>query len=304
MKKMEKRMLWIEILRCLACFNVIVNHTNSYIFLESNPQCIDWWCSLTYFFVCRTAVPTFLMISGYLLLRNVESWKKILWRIIKMCLILTIFSFIYYVAECYVSNVEFKLLEFVKHFYSENITNAYWYLYLYIGILFMLPILQRLAVNLDKSTCGYLIVVVVVLRSCLPIIAHYKNDWTLCKYFTDGILSIYVTYLLIGLYLVKFVDMSIKYAIVSVFGYFIGIVAQIILTYYEYMNSPGQYLFYGDNTLLPTVITSASLFYFVRFVGDKITNKRIVAVVRILGGMFVWNLLGFRLFYNILFSHL
>lgn len=63
----ETRKVYIEFLRIAAAFLVIVNHTNSRIFLRLSPS-PTWLCSLTYFFVCKTAVPLFLFIMGALLL--------------------------------------------------------------------------------------------------------------------------------------------------------------------------------------------------------------------------------------------
>lgn len=44
----DKRIVFIEMLRIFACFLVIVNHTNSTIFLQSAPS-VTWFLSLTYF---------------------------------------------------------------------------------------------------------------------------------------------------------------------------------------------------------------------------------------------------------------
>lgn len=47
-KAKQEKIVYIEILRIIACFLVIVNHTNSKIFLNS--QIGDrWFASITYF---------------------------------------------------------------------------------------------------------------------------------------------------------------------------------------------------------------------------------------------------------------
>lgn len=69
------RKVYLDFLRILACFLVIVNHTNSDIFLNSSIG-ITWFVSITYFFICKIAVPLFVMISGAVLLGKKDSYKK------------------------------------------------------------------------------------------------------------------------------------------------------------------------------------------------------------------------------------
>lgn len=76
METVKSRETFLDLLRIIACFLVIVNHTNSVIFLGSSPDSLDWYVSLTYFFISKIAVPIFFMISGYLLLKKEDNYKK------------------------------------------------------------------------------------------------------------------------------------------------------------------------------------------------------------------------------------
>ncbi len=69
------RKAYIEFLRILACFLVIVNHTAHSIFLLINPS-LTWFSSLTWFFISKIAVPIFLFISGALLLKKQDMPRK------------------------------------------------------------------------------------------------------------------------------------------------------------------------------------------------------------------------------------
>ncbi|MBQ5649328.1 MAG: acyltransferase family protein, partial [Clostridia bacterium] len=80
----KSRECFLDILRIIACFCVIVNHTNSDVFLNTAPGSITWFVSLAYFFVSKIAVPVFFMISGYLLLGKIDSPKKSFQRIIRI----------------------------------------------------------------------------------------------------------------------------------------------------------------------------------------------------------------------------
>ena len=73
---------YLELLRIIACFFVIVNHTSSGIFLSRTPNDKTWWVSVTYFFACKVAVPIFLMISGTLMLGKIDDYKKYFFHIL------------------------------------------------------------------------------------------------------------------------------------------------------------------------------------------------------------------------------
>ena len=128
----RKRTYFLDLLRIIACFLVIVNHTNSTIFRESTPDSRRWFLSLAYFFVSKIAVPLFFMISGYLLLNKTDSWKKALGRVLRIGVVLIGCAVIY---SAY--NNLFVRDAFVwKNFLADIVlvpqrvpSNALWYLY-------------------------------------------------------------------------------------------------------------------------------------------------------------------------------
>ncbi|HCW0182064.1 TPA: acyltransferase family protein, partial [Citrobacter freundii] len=75
-----QRVIYIDLLKILAVFLVIVNHTNSSVFVSLQPS-ITWFSSLVYFFVSKVAVPVFIMATGVLMLGNVSSYSKSYLRI-------------------------------------------------------------------------------------------------------------------------------------------------------------------------------------------------------------------------------
>lgn len=139
---------YIYVLKIIACFLVIVNHTNSDIFLSISPS-LTWFMSVTYFFVSKIAVPLFLMCSGVTLLEKTDSLQKYFLRISRIILVIIMFSSIYYIKS--VGLLNFSLIGFINSIYSKNITGAFWYLYLYLGILIALPFLQKLCKVMSKT---------------------------------------------------------------------------------------------------------------------------------------------------------
>lgn len=74
--KPKDRNLTLDILRIIACFLVIVCHTNPWGFVMSNFN-LPWFVSIGIYLISKTAVPIFFMISGFLNLRNDYTYKEI-----------------------------------------------------------------------------------------------------------------------------------------------------------------------------------------------------------------------------------
>ena len=124
----KERVCYIDCLRIIACFFVIVNHTNSELFLERAPT-LTWFCSLAYFFFSKTAVPVFLMISGYTMLDKQTSHKDAARRAFRYGCSLVVFSGIYYLFGDF---TDISLKNFSEIIRSKPIHYTFWYMYVYL----------------------------------------------------------------------------------------------------------------------------------------------------------------------------
>ena len=156
---MKEKRLDYELMRILAIFLVVFNHTdNRGFFLYQVPGCsaVNAALSLLLATICKTGVPLFFMVSGGLLLHRQESLKKLFCkRIVRMALVLVLFSSVLYgfwIHWGFVPNPGVK--DFVRRILTEGISIPYWYLYTYLGVLFLLPLLRPMAQNLSDQ--GYM----------------------------------------------------------------------------------------------------------------------------------------------------
>ena len=71
--------IYIEVLRCIAIFFVIFNHTEEYGFdlYKETAETLPYIIYLTISILCKAAVPIFFMISGAMLLGKEESIKTL-----------------------------------------------------------------------------------------------------------------------------------------------------------------------------------------------------------------------------------
>lgn len=195
----NNRRLYFDIMKILACFFVIFNHTGNYgFFLFSTYKTGSFKFFLLMFLsiFCKFAVPLFLTISGALLLNKQEESLKHIWlkRILKIVILLTIFSFIYYLYEIHLGNQAFNLPTFIKGFYEGKWNSQFWYLYIFIAYLASLPLLRTFVKNLDTKYFYYMFILVIIARSIMPIVQYLVfnnttivNDNMIIKWITEDI---------------------------------------------------------------------------------------------------------------------
>ncbi len=171
-----RSLLHIEIMRTIAAFFVIFNHTGEWgytLFLSYEKTTLIYWYYLLVSAVCKVSVPLFFMISGALLLnKEEESTKKILKRIFRIFIILFVFSFISYIQQIHFGNEVFDIGRFFGVFISDNWMSPYWYLYTYIGFLISIPLLRKVSKAMQNKDYRYMIILVVAITGFVPVFMY------------------------------------------------------------------------------------------------------------------------------------
>lgn len=167
-----KKEVYLEILRIIAICFVIFNHTglNGYwLFTQRTPDTLSFYIYLFLSLFCKFAVPLFMAISGAVLLGGKdEPVKKNEQRIFRIVTVLVVYSFLYYLQSIYLGECAFSWRDYVVSLIAGNISAHLWYLYLYLAFLISLPILRRLAQNLDDKMFVYMIILAVVFNGVIP----------------------------------------------------------------------------------------------------------------------------------------
>ena len=163
----------IELMRIIAAFFVIFNHTGTtgfFVFSLCDTQSIQYWLYLFVSIFCRFSVPLFLMIAGALMLNRQGETIKKLWihRVLHIAFILVFWSFLYYMNSVMVGEETFNIYHFFSQLYDSNWNYSYWYLYLYIAFLISLPLLQRFAQSLTDKEYIYIYLVYVIFQMIIP----------------------------------------------------------------------------------------------------------------------------------------
>lgn len=201
-----KKKYYLDVIRVFALLLVIWNHSEVFMSF-ANQSGLEYVVSFFLSLTCKAAVPLFYMISGALLLGKKESYKELFKkRIVRIIAVIVIFSFLYYLKQAVRGYTEFAPITFLLRLPFDLSYLPYWYLYSYLGLLVILPILRPLAQNMSKNTFWYLIALQIVMESLKGTLDFFGYS-TLCGYFNfSGLFQAVIFYPLIGYGLDKYVE--------------------------------------------------------------------------------------------------
>lgn len=180
---MKKKYTYLEIIRILAIFFVIYNHTGEkglFLYTQYPLGSMQFWAYLFVTVLFRVPIQLFFAISGALLLHRANESLKDLWtkKISKIALVLFLASFAYYLLAIAKSGEPFSIKQFLIELYSTNIAGHLWYLYAYLAFLVSLPFLRSLVQGLEDKYFYYMIAIAVFFDGIVPVSEYLLGQWT------------------------------------------------------------------------------------------------------------------------------
>lgn len=199
----KEHFVFLDVLRFLAICLVIYTHSGSIglFSYENDVLTASYWPNLLLLPFSQVSVNLFFMISGALLLPRKDSYRKIFTRKLPRILAASLLAvLIQYLYACYKVGVPFSILQTVKSLYAGGIVSQHWFLYAYMSLLLILPILQKLADILSDREYFYLFSLMIILKGFCPLFEAIA-DWDAVG-IAISLLDYPVFYLLMG-YFVK-----------------------------------------------------------------------------------------------------
>lgn len=207
---MKERIKWIDDLRVLACFAVIMIHVIAgWTDSVNNLQLTNfrWFIDNVLFQVLiKYAVPVFIMISGYLLLNPQKEIgflrikKYVLRMVAVICIFGTGFSLIENILNYGMNNI---LCLFFKSFLDALQGNSWahlWYVYLIIGLYLLTPVIKVAINNLKENEIKFILAVLFVFSFVIP---SFNNicGLNITTFFIGNEIFSYIFYYVMGYYI-------------------------------------------------------------------------------------------------------
>ena len=239
MVSVKGKKVYLEIIRIIAIMLVVLNHIDiNYYYYHHTHNPATFFISLVVTVLCTIDVPLFFMVSGALLLGKNESVKDVYKkRILRFAICILIFSILQYVVKSFRGQItDPSLSDFVLKVLSGNIQETYWFLYEYLGILMILPLLRKMAQGMDDTEFLYLFWLRIIINIIFSINSPQISD-AVNGSWRDSIQCVlsYSWYMLMGYYVENRFSHENK-QVHSELYFMSGIVLPVILVSVQYLS--------------------------------------------------------------------
>lgn len=277
----KKDLLFSFFIKSIASFLVIINHTTSegmdYLTPSKNLNLY-----IFIFAICKIAVPLFLMVTGFYLLRESKefSMKQMLKQFFTFLLLFFLGTILYYA----LFDVN-KEIPFLKYLYVLPITTIYWYMFLYLGIILMTPIFRVISKNATNREIIYLVSISFLFVSVLPMISSVFQWEPLNGHFTTSFFSMPIIYLFFGnlMWRIKHKLYQNKKGL-ALSGISIIIFWGIYIVLMQVWLKGGKSIHFWDQRYWPHIaLLSSSVFIFIYILSSYIETKISHSLFYILG---------------------
>lgn len=281
---MEKRVVYVDLLKIVATFSVILLHVAASNWGNVILGSYEWNVINFYDSIVRFGVPIFVMSSGLFMLNTNKtiSIKNIFSKYILRILIAFVSWSLLYAVYTNISQHDIFRMDV---FFNSFIFGHYhlWYLYMIIGLYIITPILRSIV--LYKRETEYFLFLSFILTSLLPIIIKYFNlvdlDLFLKKFdlhFTLG----YVGYYIIGYYLNEYELKESKRNIIYVLGV-LGIISTYILTNIISIKTGKADSTFYSNFSPNVVFVSIAIFVFFKYEISRMHfNENVIKIITVI----------------------
>lgn len=290
---MEQRdKVHIEILRILAAYFVIFNHTNAmgfFLFSVYERGSLQYWVYMLFSIFCKISVPLFFMIAGALLLKKdadlKEIWSKKITRIVAA---LISFSAVAYIGlGGWSGKTMLSLVDYLEKLYTNQISGIFWYLYVYIAFLIALPFLRAIVKIIKEADYKYLIILFVLFTAVIPCLEYrfWQGNIRLYSGLSPSWLFTNIVFWpLVGYFLENVFDMkkcNAKMVVFLIMLSILGIGISCYMTYYMHgvtgvCDENSSQIFHSTFIILPCIAIYIIVKFFVKHHDFSIIAKKII----------------------------
>jgi surface polysaccharide O-acyltransferase-like enzyme len=194
-KENSTNLQWVDTLRILAAFAVVLLHVSAPIVLQTDLGSIQWWIGNIADSSVRWCVPVFVLISGALLLDPTKEESLSIFyqkRAKKLLVPLVFWSLVYFVFRHRLSE-ELTIKKIATDILAGRPYYHLWYLYMVAGLYIFTPFFRTYVRASSQEERSLLITLTLLLSSLFSFLSYFYLDSQ------QTILTIFIPY--IGYYL-------------------------------------------------------------------------------------------------------
>ncbi|WP_424245968.1 surface polysaccharide O-acyltransferase-like enzyme [Elusimicrobium posterum] len=273
----NKRILWLDILRVLSAFAIVVIHTSTNIIDTLAFGSPNWFSADVYLAAARYAVPVFVMISGVFFLnpdKNItigNIYRKYIFRMLTVL-------FFWALVRTLVIDAGFNSVPasgWAKSFFIS--IKMFWFLPMIIGLYIVTPFIRPLVK--DKKLLQYFMEASFILALCVPVMQAVETQFLPgASFLTDVMTLIKIPFFIFGAHFVfgyyaYNYDLSKKTKYILYASAVISVILMSAGTYWFYEDKASRFFFYSMHgaSLSPLAfLAGAGVFVFCKDVLGKV----------------------------------
>ena len=273
-----KKIQWLDTLRALAMFGVIIIHVSTPVVKMMYGKNMEyWWIGNIVDSAVRFSVPLFLMLSGATMLEKeyklIYFYKK---RISRVLFPILFWMIAYWVYRWLSLNPKsqphtfYTIIQWgINLFLNEGISKHLWYIYMILFIYIFVPFIGKWVRKINQNNILYILFGWVILTFASKSIPLNLYNWTgdygskFLGYF------LYTGYLVLGYFLSKISVISTRTRIYTITVFFLSIVISAFTTFLFSKQVHRLDLSIYSYLTINTMIQSIAIFIFVKDYNNK-----------------------------------
>ena len=285
----KNRIFYLDVLRVIACLSIVLIHSAGGYVVE-NIGSPNFWVGNALDSMARIGVPLFIMISGALMLDKNYSFskKKLMRHIVRMVVFFVVWSafycLIFVVAdEVFIKHQPISISDVILSFFGGHY--HLWFVYLIVGLYFILPLLRLWVNDKNKKYVEYFIILALVFNFTIPqvisVAGNYNTlfeelNFILANHFQLKYVGGYTAYFILGWYINNY---DIKYKKALYLLGLLGFVITFIGTYILSVTTEKPIQIY-DASNINVFLQSAAVFILVKdkYINSEKNNKIIDSI--------------------------
>lgn len=263
---------WIDLVRVVAVFQVVLIHLSYVIFFKESPLTSNWVAANFYDSFSRMGVPLFFMVSGYLLLGKSETLVDFFRKRFMKVGIPTLFwsaAYLYWSVDAYRNGTMNPLgiaLSMFKAMYLGKVEIHLWFLYILIGIYLVVPILRVFISAASQRDLTYFIAIWFIGSTLLGLAQRIFGQPSAL---VIPVVTGYVGYFIMG-YLLADVNLQRWGRWLTVIGILVALIATFIGTNWLSLQSGPIDGYLYDYFSPPTVLASICGYLLLKDLGQNL----------------------------------